>query len=79
MIQKIKRKYSSKLDEYKGIIIEKVDDFSANGRAIYNFIKEKGYDIHTPIVITNSDDLKSFEILKGKTVGGETVVVEYIK
>lgn len=42
-------------------------------------IKEKGYDIHTPIVITNSDDLKSFEILKGKTVGGETVVVEYIK
>lgn len=41
--EKVKRKYSSKLDEYKGIIIEKVDDFSANGRAIYNFIKEKGY------------------------------------
>lgn len=41
--EKAKRKYSSKLDEYKGIIIEKVDDFSANGRAIYNFIKEKGY------------------------------------
>lgn len=41
--EKVKRKYSSKLDEYKGIIIEKVDDFSANGRSIYNFIKEKGY------------------------------------
>ena len=41
--EKKKRKYSSKLDEYKGIIIEKVDDFSANGRSIYNFIKEKGY------------------------------------
>ena len=41
--EKVKRKYSSKLDEYKGIIIEKVDDFSANGKSIYNFIKEKGY------------------------------------
>ena len=41
--EKIERKYTSKLDEYKGIIIEKVDDFSANGRAIYNFIKERGY------------------------------------
>lgn len=39
----IKRKYSSKLDEYKGIIIEKVDDYSANGRSIYNFIKERGF------------------------------------
>ena len=42
-------------------------------------IKEKGYDVYTPIVITNSDELKSMEILKGKTVGGETVVVEYMK
>ena len=41
--KKIERKRTSKLDEYKGIIIEKVDDFSANGRAIYNFIKERGY------------------------------------
>lgn len=41
--EKEKRKYSSKLDNYKGIIIEKVDYFSANGRSIYNFIKEKGY------------------------------------
>ena len=37
------RKYSSKLDNFKGIIIEKTDDFSANGRAIFNFIKDKGY------------------------------------
>lgn len=37
------RKYSSKLDDFKGIIIEKTDDFSANGRAIFNFIKNKGY------------------------------------
>ena len=39
--EKKKRKYSSKLDNYKGIIIEKVDYFSANERSIYNFIKEK--------------------------------------
>lgn len=37
------RKYSSKLDDFKGIIIEKTDDFSANGRAIFNFIKDKGF------------------------------------
>lgn len=40
---KSSRKYSSKLDDFKGIIIEKTDYFSANGRAIYNFIKEKGF------------------------------------
>ena len=42
-ITKSKRKYSSKLDAFKGIIIEKIDDFSANGISIFNFIKEKGY------------------------------------
>lgn len=41
--KKTTRKYSSKLDNFKGIIIEKVDDFSANGRAVFNFIKNKGY------------------------------------
>ena len=42
-------------------------------------LKEKGYDIYTLIVITNSDDLKSLDILKGKVVGGETPVMEYLK
>lgn len=42
-INKSSRKYSSKLDNFKGIIIEKVDDYSANARAVYNFIKDKGY------------------------------------
>ena len=37
------RKYTSKLDNFKGLIIEKTDDFSANGRAIFNFIKNKGF------------------------------------
>lgn len=43
------------------------------------FIKEKGYEIYTPIVITNSDELKSAEFLKGKVIGGETTVIEYTK
>ena len=54
--EKVKRKYSSKLDEYKGIIIEKVDDFSANGRSIYNFIKEKGYDLTNFYVFEPSEE-----------------------
>ena len=41
--KKYTRKYSSKLDNFKGIIIEKTDDFYANGRAIFNFIKDKGF------------------------------------
>ena len=41
--KEVKREYTSKLDNFKGIIIEKVDDYSANGRAVYNFIKDKGF------------------------------------
>lgn len=43
------------------------------------FIKEKGYEIYTPIVIANSDELKTLELLKGKVIAGETAVMEYIK
>ncbi len=39
----ITRKYTSKLDDFKGLIIEKTDDFSANGRSIFNFIRDKGF------------------------------------
>ena len=37
------RSYTSKLDEFKGIIIDKVDNYGANGRGIFNFLKERGY------------------------------------
>lgn len=37
------RKYSSKLDNFKGIIIDKVDNYGANARGIFNFITDKGY------------------------------------
>lgn len=43
------------------------------------FIREKGYEVYTMTVVTNSDELKSCNILKGKTVGGETAVIEYVK
>lgn len=37
------RVYTSKLDDFKGIIIDKVDNYGACGRGIFNFIKERGY------------------------------------
>lgn len=37
------RIYASKLDDFKGVILDKVDNYGANGRSIYNFIKEKGF------------------------------------
>lgn len=43
------------------------------------FLKEKGYNLHTPIVITNFSQVKKFDILKGRVIGGETPVIEYVK
>ncbi len=43
------------------------------------FIKEKGYEIYTPVVITNADEVKDLEDLKGKVIGGETTIMEYKK
>lgn len=41
--KKSTRKYSSILDEYKSIIIEKVDVHGATVMAVYKFILKKGY------------------------------------
>ena len=38
-----KREYNSLLDEYKSIIINKVDTYGASAMAIYKFIQKKGY------------------------------------
>ena len=43
------------------------------------FIKEKGYETHTPILIANSEDVKNLETLKGQVTAGETVVMEYVR
>ncbi len=42
-------------------------------------IKAEGYPIYTPIVITNSDTLKSLGIFTGKVTSGENTVMEYFK
>ena len=38
-----KRVYRSKLDDYKDIIIHKVDTYGCSAMAVYKFIKKKGY------------------------------------
>ncbi|MDD6735131.1 MAG: PTS glucose transporter subunit IIA [Clostridiales bacterium] len=42
-----------------------------------NFLREKGYEIYTPIVITNISDIKSFKPIPGNVRAGETAVIEY--
>jgi transposase len=37
------REYKTKLDDFKGIIIEKVDNYTASSMAVYNFLLKKGY------------------------------------
>lgn len=43
------------------------------------FIKEKGYELYTPIVIANASEVKGLEMLKGQVVAGETAIMEYNK
>lgn len=43
------------------------------------FIKSKGYPLYTPLLITNSDELKSMTGHYGAVTAGETVAVEYVK
>ena len=65
---KSSRKYSSKLDDFKGIIIEKTDYFSANGRSIYNFIKEKGFiGSYGTVSNPNSFNLSNLSLNKVKS------------
>ena len=41
--KKSSRVYNSVLDDYKSIIIDKVDKYSSTAMAVYKFIKKKGY------------------------------------
>lgn len=42
-------------------------------------IKEKGYPLHTAMVITNGKELSSMEGLYGEVVAGKDAVIKYIK
>ena len=42
-------------------------------------IKEKGYPLHTAMVITNGKELERMEGLYGEVVAGKDAVIKYIK
>lgn len=42
-------------------------------------LKNKGYKLHTPVLITNIDDVTNFTAISGNVTGGETVIVKYEK
>ena len=44
-----------------------------------DFIKSKGYEIYTPILITNIDEVRNISCAYGPVKSGETVVIKYEK
>ncbi len=60
-----RREYYSKLDDYKGIIIGKVDTYGCTAMVIYKFIKIKGYEGKYSIVADFVKHHKEQEIKKG--------------
>lgn len=40
-------------------------------------LKEKGYSLHTPVLITNMDNISDLKILAGSATANETCVMEY--
>jgi len=42
-----------------------------------DFLKSKGYDITSPAVITNIDDVKNYKFSTGMVTGGVDTVIEY--
>lgn len=41
------------------------------------FLREKGYETYTPIIITNPERVKNMQIIPGNVRAGETAVIEY--
>ncbi len=66
-----RREYHSKLDDYKGIIIDKVDTYGCTAMATYKFIKSKGYEGKYSIVADFVKHHKEQEIKKA-TIRFET-------
>ena len=69
--KKSSRVYESFIDDYKSIIIEKVDTYSATAMAVYKFIKKKGYEGKYSTVAAFVKKHKNVEIQKA-TVRFET-------
>ncbi len=56
---------------------ERVKAGDVLARADLAFIKEKGFSTVTPIIVSNSDELSSYELFLGRVVGGETPIMRY--
>ena len=69
--KKSSRVYESFIDDYKSIIIEKVDTFGATAMAVYKFIDKKGYKGKYSTVAAFINKHKNVEIQKA-TVRFET-------
>lgn len=69
--KKSSRVYKSLIDDYKPIIIEKVDTFGATAMAVYKFINKKGYKGKYSTVAAFINKHKNIEIKKA-TVRFET-------
>lgn len=69
--KKSSRIYKSLIDDYKPIIIEKVDTFGATALAVYKFINKKGYKGKYSTVAAFINKHKNIEIKKA-TVRFET-------
>jgi len=69
--KKSSRIYESFIDDYKSIIIEKVDTYGATAMAVYKFIEKKGYKGKYSTVAAFVKKYKNVEIQKA-TVRFET-------
>lgn len=67
-----RRVYHSKLDDFKGVIINKVDTYGCSARAVYEFIRKKGYEGKYSIVADFIRKHKKEEINKA-TIRFETI------
>ena len=69
--KKSSRKYTSLIDDYKSIIIDKVDTYGATAMAVYKFIKTKGYSGKYSTVAAFVNKHKKIEV-KRATIRFET-------
>ncbi len=42
-----------------------------------DFLRENGYEIYTPVIITNMDKIKNLKVNCGRAKSGETTIIEY--
>lgn len=70
-IKRKKREYISKIEAFKSIIVDKVDNYGASSTAIFKFIKKKGYTGAYGIVNNFVNQHKNNEIKKA-TIRFET-------